>query len=97
MDIPLGIGSTFPEERKDFLFREKIRLDRRGKVQPSGRDKIRLDAAGGKIPAELTQKCSCVIKASRGVLELFKKSLNAHFVRCRGFRGCFHDKPGIFL
>lgn len=88
---------AFPEERKDFLFRKKIRLNRRGKMKPSRRDKIRPDAAGRKIPAKLTQKCSCVIKASRGILERFKKSLNGRFIRYRGFRSCFHDKPGIFL
>ena len=88
---------AFPEECSNLPFRKKIRLDRCGKTQPSGWDKIRRDAAGGKIPAELTQKRGRIIKASRSIPELFKKSFNACLIRCHGFRSGFYDKPCVFL
>ena len=88
---------AFPEKRNNLFLRKKIRLDRRGKVQSSGRDKICFNAAGGKIPAKLTQDGSCVIKASRGILELSKKSFDALLVQCRSSVIGFYNKPGIPL
>lgn len=63
---------AFPEECSNLSLRKKIRLDRCGKAQPSGWDKIRRDAAGGKIPAELTQKRGRIIKAP-GVSRNFRE------------------------